>query len=188
MRKISLLITLLLTPTLALAHPGHLETGAVAGLLHPFTGFDHLLAMLAVGLWAGRMGGAARWQLPLTFVGVMLIGAIAGLNGVMVPLLETALAATVLVLGLLIALALPLVATARVLLVGGFAFLHGLAHGAELPGGAHALTYMTAFVVSTSVLHGLGLIVAAKLPQSMQPLLRWLGAAIGVAGGVLLLG
>ena len=191
MRRLSLFISLLLAPTLALAHPGHLETGLAAGFAHPFSGLDHLLAMLTVGLWAGYLGGAARWQLPLTFVGVMLLGAGLGMAGFAVPWLETGIAASVLVLGLLLTLAAPLTAIARVSLVAVFALLHGIAHGAELPSTANAVGYLMAFATATALLHGLGLTFATGLATALptrHSAIRWMGAAISVAGGALLLG
>jgi urease accessory protein len=187
MRRLSLFISLLLAPAFALAHPGHLEAGMAAGFMHPFSGFDHLLAMLTVGLWAGYLGGAARWQLPLTFVGVMLLGARLGMAGFTVPWLETGIAASVLVLGLLLTFAAPLTAGARAALVAVFALLHGIAHGAELPLGAHAAGYLLAFAAATVLLHGLGLLMATALP-TRHTAIRWIGAVISVAGGALLLG
>lgn len=170
-------------PLAALAHPGHDLAGATAGFAHPFLGLDHLLAMVAVGLWAGRLGGAARWQLPLAFVTAMAVGAGLGLAGLRLPGLETGIAASVLALGLLTALALRLRLALRPLLVAGFALLHGLAHGAELPAGAGALAYVLAFLAATALLHGLGLLLAARLGARWQP---WLGAAVAAAGAGLL--
>lgn len=98
-------LALLLTPALAFAHPGHGDNGLIAGLGHPIGGLDHLLAMLAVGLWAAQQQGAARWALPCTFVGTMLLGGLLGFEGLDLPALESGIAASVLALGLAVALA-----------------------------------------------------------------------------------
>lgn len=170
-------------PLIASAHPGLGTAGAVAGLVHPFLGLDHVLAMLAVGLWGGRVGGRARWQLPLAFLAAMAAGAALGLLGWYLPGLETGIAASVLVLGLLTALTLQLPPVVRTALVAGFALLHGLAHGAELPDGAEASGFVAAFLAATAVLHGLGLVLGARLDTRWQ---RWLGMAVAVAGAGLL--
>lgn len=93
-------LVLLLTPALAFAHPVHGDNGLMAGISHPIGGLDHLLAMLAVGLWAAQQQGAARWALPCTFVGTMLIGGLLGFEGLNLPALESGIAASVLALGL----------------------------------------------------------------------------------------
>ena len=170
-------------PLSALAHPGHDLAGATAGFAHPFLGLDHLLAMVAVGLWAGRIGGAARWQLPAVFLGAMTVGAGLGLTGAHLPGLETGIAASVLALGLLAAASLRLPAALRPVLVAAFALLHGLAHGAELPAGTGAVTYVLAFLTATALLHGIGLLLAVRLSARWQP---WLGAAVALAGAGLL--
>ena len=97
-------LALLLTPALAFAHPGHGDNGLIAGISHPIGGLDHLLAMLAVGLWAAQQQGAARWALPCTFVGTLLIGGLLGFEGLNLPALESGIAASVLALGLAVAL------------------------------------------------------------------------------------
>lgn len=132
-RKILIATTLLLSPALAFAHPGHDHAGVMSGLAHPLFGLDHLLAMLAVGLWAAQQQGAARWALPLTFVATMLFGGLLGFAGIEMPLMETGIAGSVLALGLLVALAVrPPVAIAAGL-TALFAASHGVAHGLELP-------------------------------------------------------
>ncbi|MBH9378241.1 HupE/UreJ family protein, partial [Pseudomonas aeruginosa] len=131
--KLLAALALLAAPALAFAHPGHGEHGLVAGLAHPLTGLDHLLAMFAVGLWAAQQQGAARLALPCTFVGTMLVGGLLGFEGLQLPFMETGIAASVLALGLCVALAvrppLPLAMAATAL----FALAHGVAHGLELP-------------------------------------------------------
>lgn len=150
---------LLLVAPLALAHPGHEGLSFSSGFMHPLTGLDHLLVMLAVGLWAGKLGGAARWQLPLTFVLLMGLGAVLGMGGFSLPGLETLVAATVMALGLLLALSLRLSTASRLALVAVFALLHGLAHGSELTGGAELMAGM---LLATALLHGLGLLLASS--------------------------
>ncbi|EOQ81860.1 hypothetical protein K652_03053 [Pseudomonas aeruginosa VRFPA02] len=103
--KLLAALALLAAPALAFAHPGHGEHGLVAGLAHPLTGLDHLLAMFAVGLWAAQQQGAARLALPCTFVGTMLVGGLLGFEGLQLPFMETGIAASVLALGLCVALA-----------------------------------------------------------------------------------
>ena len=106
LRKSLFALALFLSPAVAFAHAGHDHSGLMAGLAHPVFGLDHLLAMLAVGLWAAQQSGAARWALPLTFVGTMLIGGLLGFNGLQIPLMETGIAASVLAFGLLVAVAI----------------------------------------------------------------------------------
>ena len=137
-----ILAALVLTPSLALAHPGHgPATGLANGLAHPLTGMDHLCAMIAVGLWAAQRGGKALWAVPLTFVSMMTLGAIIGMGGHPLPFVEQGIAASVLILGILIAAAIRLPVAASAILVGLFALFHGYAHGAEMPGTASGLLY-----------------------------------------------
>ncbi|OPK06707.1 protein hupE, partial [Pseudomonas veronii] len=100
LKKLFAAAALLLAPALAFAHPGHGDNGLVAGISHPLGGLDHLLAMLAVGLWAAQQKGAARWALPCTFVATLLLGGLLGFEGLALPALESGIAASVLALGL----------------------------------------------------------------------------------------
>lgn len=177
---------LLLGPTLAFAHPGHDHAGVMSGVAHPVFGLDHLLAMLAVGLWAAQQTGKARWALPLTFVATMLVGGLLGFAGIELPLMETGIAGSVLALGLLVALAVrPPVAVAAAL-TALFALSHGVAHGLELPALSSPWGYAAGFVAATAALHGTGYIVARNLPQVAAPLVRIAGAASALAGAWLL--
>ncbi|MGH8446738.1 MAG: HupE/UreJ family protein [Solimonas sp.] len=168
----------------AFAHPGHDLPGAgfLAGLAHPLTGADHLLAMIAVGVWAAQLGGRARWAVPLSFVAVMAVGAACAMNGWAPPYIEAGIAASLLVLGLLVAMAgrLPLpVATA---LTGAFAFYHGAAHGSELPALADPLYFTAGFALATALLHGAGLGIGYAARRNSQ----WFDRAAGIvtmAGG-----
>jgi urease accessory protein len=184
----ALLTVLLAAPTLALAHVGadgaHAHTGFAEGFAHPFTGLDHLAAMLAVGLWSGlaaqRLRDAA-WA-PIAFAAMLLVGALAGMAGITLPAVEPVIAASVLVLGLLAATRLRLAGVVAASLVGAFAVFHGLAHGSELAGGA-ALAGM---VLATALLHGAGLAIGRALRTRGQWAPRLAGAAVAVFGAGLL--
>jgi urease accessory protein len=174
--------------TAALAHVGdHYHMSFIQGLLHPFTGLDHVLAMVAVGLWASQLGGRALWLLPLTFPAVMAIGAAFGLSGVTLPLVEIGIAASVMVLGAMVALALRPSLAISIPLIGAFALLHGYSHGIELPASASALSYGVGFIVATLVLHAVGIaagLIAGRLPVRFAA--RTAGGAIAVLGVALL--
>ena len=179
---------LALLPQAALAHPGHGEAaGLVHGFLHPVSGADHVLAMVAVGLLAGLRGGRALWALPAAFLALMAAGAGIGMAGIGLPLAEAGIALSIVAFGLaaLFGLGLPVAALAG--LVGGFAVFHGYAHGAEMPETASGLVYGFGFLAGTALLHaagiGLGLIAAGTRRTVVAPLL---GGAV-VASGVLLL-
>lgn len=174
---------LLAVSSSATAHPFHdIGAGFASGFIHPFAGFDHLLAMVAVGLWAAQIGGRWLWAMPLAFLNTMLAGGILGFAGLTLPLLEPMIAASVLALGLLTVLHIRL-HMAGALLVAAFALLHGVAHGTELPVAAGALPYAAGFALATGLLHGLGL--AAGLQAKIAA--RWAGAPIALAGGGLLI-
>jgi urease accessory protein len=170
--------------TAALAHVGGHAGGFTNGLAHPFYGLDHVLAMVAVGLWASQLGRPAIWLLPLTFPVVMIAGALIGWSGVPLPGLETGIAATVIALGTVIVFALrPSVAVSAVL-IGLFALLHGFEHGASVPAHGTPLTYGLGFVLATLVLHaaGIGLGLLVRHPAA----LRTAGGAIAAVGVLLL--
>src|SRR4029077_13679719 len=144
--------------TAALAHVGdHSHMSFTEGLLHPFSGLDHVLAMVAVGLWASQLGGRALWRLPLTFPAVMAIGAALGLSGVTPPWVEIGIAVSVMVLGAVVALALRPSLAISIPLIGAFALLHGYSHGIELPAGTSALSYGAGFIAATLVLDAGGI-------------------------------
>jgi urease accessory protein len=173
---------LFLLPALAFAHPGHGDNGLIAGISHPVGGLDHLLAMLAVGLWAAQQQGAARWALPVTFVGTMLLGGLLGFEGLNLPALENGIAASVLALGLAVALAIrpPLFVAAAATAM--FALFHGVAHGLELPEMSSPWAYAIGFVAATAALHAAGYGVVRLLPRAAAPLVRIAGAASAAAG------
>lgn len=171
----------------ALAHTG---AGAVhgfgAGLMHPLFGVDHVLAMVAVGLWAGLTGGRARFAYPLAFVGMMVLAGLWGMSGSSLPGVEIGIAVSVVVLGLAIALRAtpPLAAGAAACAI--FAIFHGHAHGAELPQGASGVGYALGFVLATAALHGAGLGLAGLLAARAPLLARVAGGGLALAGVAIL--
>jgi len=174
---------------MALAHTGHHEvSGFLSGLGHPLTGPDHLAAMLAMGLWAGIGAHQRAWLPVTTFLVFMTCGAALGMSGIALPGVESGIAASVLVMGLLVATLTRLPAGAVVALVGVFALFHGGAHGAEMPLAAAPVFYGLGFLASTAVLHlsGLGL---GRLAQRSRAewLLRGAGVITGGFGAWLLL-
>ncbi|MDE2383041.1 MAG: HupE/UreJ family protein [Alphaproteobacteria bacterium] len=169
------------------AHPGHGAVGFAAGLLHPLSGLDHMVAMVAVGLFAARLGGRALWALPMAFIGMMSVGGALGMNGFALPYVEVGIAASVLVLGALVALEWSLPVSAAMGLVGFFALFHGHAHGSEMPALASGLSYGLGFVAATALLHGAGLALGVALKNSAG-VVKVAGAAAAIAGAGLLLG
>ena len=133
LRALRPLALLLLAAPLAQAHPGHGPADFISGLVHPLTGWDHVLAMVAVGLWAAQLGGRARWALPAAFVGAMMAGAAGGIIGLAPAGVETGILASVLILGVAVAAAARLPLGAGLTLVALAGSVHGLAHGAEMP-------------------------------------------------------
>ena len=181
-KKVLSALALLLAPALAFAHPGHDESGLVAGISHPLGGIDHLLAMIAVGLWAAQQKGAARWALPCTFVGTMLIGGLLGFEGLALPALEGGIAASVFALGLAVALAVRPPLWAAVAATALFAMFHGVAHGLELPAMSSPWGYALGFVGATAALHGAGYAVVRFLPTAAAPIVRIAGALSAATG------
>ncbi|WP_416771539.1 HupE/UreJ family protein [Pseudomonas sp. RHF3.3-3] len=188
LKKLLSALTLLLAPAMAFAHPGHGDSGLVAGISHPIGGLDHLLAMLAVGLWAAQQQGSARWALPCTFVGTMLVGGLLGFAGLELPALESGIAASVLALGLAVALAVRPPVSLAIVATALFALFHGVAHGLELPEMSSPWAYAAGFVLATAALHGLGYGLVRILPQAAAPLVRLAGAASAATGVWLLAG
>jgi urease accessory protein len=189
-KKIMLTSLLVGFPSLAIAHPSHGLTGsglesAYAGFMHPLTGWDHLLVMLAIGIWASKLGGNSRWQLPLTFLLVMALGAALGLAGITFTGVETAIAASVMAMGLLLAINMPIPASSRIGIVALFALFHGLAHGVELHS-QQSYAALAGMLIATALLHAIGLLLASRrlnLANWMQSALAW---SIALAGGYML--
>jgi urease accessory protein len=184
---LSLFALSLLFPTLAQAHVGHDHAfGFAQGFTHPVSGFDHILAMIAVGLWAWQLSGRAVWAVPMTFVGVMAWGGVMGMFGVTLPGVEQGILASVFLLGLCVMLAVRVPLAVSAALVAVFAMFHGYAHGAEMPQSASGYTYALGFGLATASLHGVGLLTAFSLQQLLSSVqVRWAGAGI-VFGGVML--
>ncbi len=178
----------LFTPSLAHAHVGVGEaSGILHGLAHPMTGLDHIAAMVAVGLWAAQRGGRALWVVPLSFVTAMMVGGAMGAMGISIPFVELGIAASVLVLGLLIAAAFRLPLMMSSILVGLFAVFHGHAHGAEMPETMSGLAYGMGFILATGLLHGCGIglgLIAQKLAS--PNLVRYAGGITAAFGAYLI--
>jgi urease accessory protein len=180
---------------MATAAQAHTEGAAgiggdlLAGMLHPLLGLDHLVAMVAVGLWGAFLGAPAIWLLPVVFPLVMAFGGVLGMAHVPLPSVEVGIAFSGMVLGLMVALAARPPLWVAALIVGAFAIFHGHAHGAELPAAASPLAYSAGFVVSTGLLHVAGIALGALV---RWPLGRWVvrgvGALIALVGLAFLVG
>ena len=169
-------LTLAIAAAPALAHEaGGIAGGFISGFLHPLFGWDHVAAMVAVGLWGAFLGRPAIWLLPVVFPLVMAAGGMLGVLGVPVPWVEVGIAGSALVLGVMVLLAVrpPLVVAA--VLVGAFAIFHGHAHGTELPAAANPLAYSVGFVLATGLLHLGGI--------AFGLLVRWPAGRVAVRAG-----
>lgn len=157
--------------------------GLVSGLLHPLTGMDHLIAMVAVGIWGAQLGAPAIWVLPITFPMVMAVGGVLGVLRIPLPMPEVVIAFSALVLGAAVAMRLRLPFAAAAVVVAVFAVFHGHAHGAELPGSANPLAYGVGFVVATGLLHLCGIMIGTltRWPAG-ERLIQGVGAVIAALG------
>ena len=187
----TLMVTLLLLAVQPLS--AHTTGGAIggvgSGLGHPFLGIDHLLAMLAVGVWAYQLGGSALWKVPLVFMMTLLVGASLGLAGFSLPFIEPMIAASLMVLGLIIAMKWRVMPHLASMLVAIFALFHGMAHGIEMPLAVSPMAYVFGFSLATILLHALGAILAYGFQQTSQlVLMRTGGVGLAGAGLMLLLG
>ena len=181
---LAVVVIVLFAPVPALAH---METGPLggfqSGFIHPIVGADHLLAMLAVGIWGAQMGGRNVWTLPVTFPLIMAAGAILGTSGVALPNVELGIALSVFVLGLAIAFAWKAPEWAALLLIAGFAVFHGYAHGAELPTAVDPASYAVGFIVATGLIHVIGIGIGLMLDRPWQGRLgQALGGVIALTG------
>ena len=179
-------VFLMLASGTALAHPGHNVSGLAAGLMHPFTGMDHLLAMVAVGLWAARGGNRKVWLLPATFMTTLVLGAAIAMQWPSLPMVETGIAVSVLALGLLVSLSMQLPAMPSVAIIALFGLLHGYAHGLELPESAAPAAYALGFLAATASLHLGGIAVGIASRHRYARLSRILGSVIAISGAFLL--
>jgi len=175
-------IFLLGASSAAFAHPGHNVSGLAAGLMHPFSGLDHLLAMVAVGIWAAQGGGRKVWLLPATFMVMLAVGSGIAMQWQLLPLVESGIAASVLALGLLIALSLQLPASLSVAITALFGLLHGYAHGLELPESAAPAAYALGFLAATATLHLSGIAVGVATRNRFAFLAKSLGITIAASG------
>ena len=174
---------LALTPS-AYAHvEGGQAVGFVTGLQHPWSGLDHVLAMIAVGLWGAQLGNPALWVLPVTFPMVMSFGAMMGLLGMPLPGIEIGIAVSAIILGGMVLGEVKPKLIIAAIMVGVFAIFHGHAHGTELPPGQSGLLYSMGFVIATGILHGIGILIGLihRWPAGKLAL-RLTGAFIAVMG------
>lgn len=164
------------------AHSGHDIYGLRAGLMHPFSGFDHLLAMIAVGLWAAQKNGWKIGLLPTTFMLMMIIGAKCALMYPYLPLIETGIAASVLVLGTITALSLKLSTRLSVTIIALFGLFHGYAHGLEMSEATEIEAYALGFLAGTITLHLAGILVGIATRTRFTQFPQMLGTLIAACG------
>jgi urease accessory protein len=183
-----ILASTLLAPASVSAHnPAGVAGGFLSGFLHPLTGIDHILAMVAVGIWGAQLGAPAIWALPVAFPLVMSVGGAMGVRGVPLAGVEIGIAASALLLGLMVFTEARPSLVAAALIVGFFAIFHGYAHGTELPRAANPLAYGVGFVLATGMLHVSGITMGLihRWPLGAQ-VLRLTGGGIALAGLFLL--
>lgn len=149
---------ILAPPVLAHIEQGQ-AVGFITGLQHPWSGLDHVLAMIAVGLWGAQLGNPALWILPITFPMVMAAGAMMGLLGIPLPGIEIGIAVSAIILGTVVLAEIRPRIVVAAILVGVFAIFHGHAHGTELPAGQNGMLYSMGFVAATGCLHGVGILI-----------------------------
>jgi urease accessory protein len=179
-----LLAALVLLPRAALAHTEEgVAAGFLSGFAHPISGLDHVVAMVAVGLWGAQLGPPLLWLLPVTFPMMMALGGMLGLAGMPLPGVEIGIALSAIVLGAMVAFSVRPPVPVALAIVAAFALFHGHAHGAELSPGTSAVAYSLGFVVSTGCLHGLGILIGLvqKWPIGARAL-RGAGALVAGAG------
>lgn len=181
-------LVLVAWPLTALAHTkGGEALGFSSGVQHPTSGLDHVLAMIAVGVWGAQLGAPAVWLLPVTFPMVMAFGGMLALMGVPLPGIEIGIAVSAIALGYMVCREARPPLWVAMVLVGFFAIFHGHAHGTELPAGANGLLYSVGFVLGTGCLHAVGIAIGLLHRwQAGQLALRVAGAAVAGAGGVFL--
>ena len=183
-------LTLMFFSSMAIAHTGEgINTGFASGFWHPIMGWDHVVAMVAVGLWGAFLGAPAIWILPVVFPLVMAIGGALGIAGVPLPAVETGIALSGVVLGLLIVFAVKAPLWIAAVIVGIFAIFHGHAHGTEFPTEFNAYGYAVGFVIATGLLHLVGIAFGFLTKLDFGAILVRLGGAIiALVGGGYLLG
>lgn len=184
------LVFLLPSASMGLAHTGEgLSGGFLSGLTHPIFGWDHVVAMVAVGLWGAVLGRPALWILPIVFPLVMAIGAALGVAGIHVPFIEAGIALSGVALGLLIVFLIKAPMALAAVLVGLFAIFHGHAHGTELPETANPIAYAVGFVIATGLLHVAGILFGTLMTSETGKLaVRAGGGVIALVGAAFLFG
>lgn len=186
MKTFILFALFVLLPATALAHPGHADSGLWSGFAHPFSGLDHILAMIAVGVWAARNSGKQFWYPPAAFLVGMVAGGMLGFDGVQPAFMESAIAASALAAALLAALAMRLPLAAQTVIAALFAVWHGIAHGLELPVVVAPLVFIVGFLAATALLLGAGLVLGKMLQHANRD--RWLGAGMSMLAASLFWG
>jgi urease accessory protein len=186
MRRLPIVFLVLLFPTAAFAHPdiSH-AAGLLHGFEHPLGGADHILAMLAVGVFAFGLGGRALLLVPLSFVGMMIVGFMLGASGIDLPFVELGIALSSVVIGGAAALGRPMPVAGAMALVGTFAVFHGHAHGAEMPAASGGVLYAVGFIAATALLHLVGIVAALGVSGLVSKYGRIVAR---VASGILALG
>lgn len=185
-RSTFLALALMALPSVAFAHPGHGDAaGLIHGFMHPVGGLDHVLAMVAVGVFAFVLGGRALWLVPLSFVGMMAVGFLLGVGGVNVPFVELGIALSSVVIGAVAASGRSVPVIGAMALVGVFAIFHGHAHGAEMPQDSSGLEYAAGFMLATALLHAVGIAAAIGVAKVVGTYGK---VAAQVAGGLFALG
>jgi urease accessory protein len=183
--RFPLLVSLSLFCPLVLAHPGH-GSAVTDGILHPLTGLDHLLAMFGIGLWSAQQSGRVRWLIPAAFVALMALSAWIATLGHGPAFVDSGIAASVLLIGLLISFSARTSSFAGVAIVSVFAVFHGFGHGAEMPHAISGWLYGGGFLATTILLHAIGFLSGTALNKTHK-LMRISGAGIAVCGGFMVL-
>jgi len=187
-KTLQLALILLICAMPAVAHPQKGEAvGFLTGFEHPISGWDHILAMVAVGLWGAQLGAPAIWLLPVAFPMVMAVGGMLGLIGIPVPGVEYGIAVSAILLGAVVMFEIKPRLGIAAALVGFFAIFHGHAHGTELPPGQSALLYSLGFVIATGTLHAIGIGIGTVHKWDWgKKALRLAGALVTVGGAFFL--
>jgi urease accessory protein len=192
-RRLGVIAAAILLSGAAHAHVGVGDShGFGHGFWHPLSGIDHILAMVAVGLFAAHLGGRALWLVPLSFVAMMIVGGGIGMSGTALPFVELGIGTSVVVLGVAVATRLDIATALAMALVGFFAIFHGHAHGAEMPEAVSGLEYGAGFIVATAALHATGVFLGLLMGRTSEIysrcVLQAAGSAMAVAGVAILVG
>jgi urease accessory protein len=187
------IVGLLIASTAAQAHTGIGDTsGLIHGFAHPIGGVDHVLVMVAVGLFAAHLGGRTLWLVPLSFISIMIVGGALGMAGVGLPFVEVGIGLSVVILGIAVASGFHVPTAAAMAMVALFAVFHGYAHGTEMPESASGLEYGIGFVLATAMLHasgiGIGLLIGRMSQFYGNRILQAAGSAMALAGVAILTG